>query len=315
MSKIIAVVGATGQQGGGLARAILDDPDGGFTLRALTRDPNSAAAKELAARGAEVVATNVDDEASVREALKGAYGAFFVTAYWEYNDPTREQAQARNLANGAAANNLRHVVWSTLPDTRDHIPLDDDRVPTLQGGYKVPHFDSKAEADEFFREAGVPTTNLSTTFYFDGFLDVMGPVRGEDGTLVLTLPMGESALPGIAAEDIGRVAYAIFQRGEELVGETVSVSGENLTGAQYAAALSKELGEEVVYRPMTLDQVRELPVPGADDIANMFFYYAEHEEFFAGARDPEFVRTLHPGLQDFATWLAANHDKLVAKHS
>jgi uncharacterized protein YbjT (DUF2867 family) len=312
MSKIIAVVGATGQQGGGLARAILDDPDGGFTLRALTRDPNSAAAKELAARGAQVVAANLDDEASVRDALKGAYGAFFVTAYWEYNDVTREQAQARNLANGAAANDLRHVIWSTLPDTRDHIPLDDDRAPTLMGGYKVPHFDSKAEADEYFREAGVPTTFLSTTFYFDGFLDFMRPTRGEDGKLSINLPMGEAALPGIAAEDIGRVAYAILQRGEEFVGRTISVSGENLTGAQYAAALSKELGEEVVYRPSSLAEVRAWPVPGADDFANMFYYYAEHEEFFAGARDPEFVRTIHPGLQDFATFLAANHDKLVS---
>jgi uncharacterized protein YbjT (DUF2867 family) len=312
MSKIIAVVGATGQQGGGLARAILDDADGGFTVRALTRDPNSAAAKELAARGAEVVAANLDDEASVRAALEGAYGAYFVTAYWEYNDVTREQSQARNLATAAAAAGLRHVIWSTLPDTRDHIPLNDDRVPTLMGGYKVPHFDSKAEADEYFREAGVPTTNLSTTFYFDAFLDFMRPARGEDGTLSINLPMGESALPGIAAEDIGRVAYAILQRGTEFVGRTVSISGENLTGAQYAAALSKELGEEVTYRPVSIADVRAWPVPGADDFANMFFYYTEHEEFFAGARDPEFVRTLHPRLQDFATWLAANHDKLAS---
>src|SRR5262245_42651519 len=126
MSKIIAVVGATGQQGGGVARAILDDPDGGFAVRALTRNPGSQAAKDLAARGAEVVATNLDDEASVRAALDGAYGAYFVTSYWEYNDVAREQSQARNLANAAAAAGLRHVVWSTLPDTRDHIPLDDD---------------------------------------------------------------------------------------------------------------------------------------------------------------------------------------------
>src|SRR5262245_1007264 len=167
--KIIAEVGATGQQGGGLTRAILDDPEGGFAVRALTRDPSSDAAKALAARGAEVVAADLDDEASVRAALAGAYGAYFMTAYWEYNDVTREQAQARAMANAAAAAGLRHVAWSTLPDTRDHIPLADTRVPTLLGGYKVPHFDSKAEADDFFREAGVPTTNLSTTFYFEAF--------------------------------------------------------------------------------------------------------------------------------------------------
>jgi len=307
--KIIAVVGATGQQGGGLAAAILDDPDGGFAVRALTRNPDSAAAKALAARGAEVVTTDVDDEASLRAALDGAYGAYFVTAFWEYNDVVREQAQARAMANAAKAAGLRHVIWSTLPDTRDHIAMDDERVPTLHGEYKVPHFDSKAVSDRFFRDAGVPTTFLSTTYYFDSFLEFFRPARGEDGKLALYLPMGDRKLPGIASEDIGRTAYAILQRGTELVGETISISGENLTGDEYAARFSKELGEEVVYRATSLDDVRASGVPGADDIANMFFYYAEHEEYFAGARDPEFVRTLNPRLKDFSTWLAANRDK------
>jgi uncharacterized protein YbjT (DUF2867 family) len=308
--KIIAVVGATGQQGGGLVRAILDDPDGGFAVRALTRDPDSPAARVLAARGAEVVAANLDDETSLRAALAGAYGAYFVTAFWEYNDVAREQSQARNLANAAAAAGVRHAIWSTLPDSRDHIPLSDERVPTLHGAYKVPHFDSKAEADDYFREAGVPTTFLSTTFYFDAFVDFFRPARGEDGKLALNLPMGSAALPGIASEDIGRTAYGILQR-PELVGETVSVSGENLTGEEYAARFTKELGEEVTYRPTSIEDVRAAPVPGADDLANMFFYYTEHEEYFAGARDPEHVRTLNPKLKDFATWLAANRDKFV----
>lgn len=308
--KIIAVVGATGQQGGGLVRAILDDPDGGFAVRALTRNPDSPAAQELADRGAEVVAANLDDETSLRAALAGAYGAYFVTAFWEYNDVAREQSQARNLANAAAAAGVRHAIWSTLPDSRDHIPLSDERVPTLHGAYKVPHFDSKAEADDYFREAGVPTTFLSTTFYFDAFVDFFRPARGEDGKLALNLPMGSAALPGIASEDIGRTAYGILQH-PELVGETVSVSGENLTGEEYAARFTKELGEEVTYRPTSIEDVRAAPVPGADDIANMFFYYTEHEEYFAGARDPEHVRTLNPKLKDFATWLAANREKFV----
>ncbi len=308
--KIIAVVGATGQQGGGVARAILDDPDGGFAVRALTRNPSSPAARELAARGAEVVAADLDDEASVRAALDGAYGAYFVTAFWEYNDTAREQAQARNMANAAKAAGLSHVVWSTLPDTRDHL-ADDDRVPTLQGTYKVPHFDSKAEANRFFTEAGVPTTFLSTTSYFESFIDFFAPTRGEDGKLVLALPMRDRKLSGIAVDDIGRIAYAILRRGTELAGETVSVAGENLTGAEYAERFAKEFGEEVTYQPLDVDVLRSSGAPGADDLANMFFYYAEHEEFFAGVRDPEVVRTLHPELKDFATWLAENRGKFT----
>ncbi|MFL6122818.1 NmrA family NAD(P)-binding protein [Actinophytocola sp.] len=306
--KIIAVVGATGQQGGGLARAILDDPDGGFAVRALTRDPSSPAAAALAARGAEVVAADIDDEASVRAALAGAYGAYFMTAFWEYNDVAREQAQAAAMANAAAAAGLAHVVWSTLPDTRDHVPLSDDRVPTLAGAYTVPHFDSKAEADDYFRTAGVPTTFLSTTFYFEAFLDFFKPVRDPDGVLALHLPMGSAPLPGIAAEDIGRTAYGIFRRGVALVGATVAVSGEVLTGAEYAARFAKELGEEVAYRPMSIADMRALPFPGTDDLANMFFYYTEHADYFAGSRDPRHARELNPRLQDFATWLSAHRD-------
>lgn len=311
MSKVIAVVGATGQQGGGVANAILDDPDGGFSVRALTRNPDSPAAKALAARGAEVVAADLDDEASVRAALDGAYGAYFVTAFWEYNDTAREQSQARNMAAAAKAAGLSHVVWSTLPDTRDHLAADDERVPTLQGTYKVPHFDSKAEANRFFTDAGVPTTFLSTTFYFESFLEYFPPARGADGTLVLALPMRDRKLSGIAVSDIGAVAYAIFRRGTELVGETINVAGENLTGAEYAERFAKEFGEAVTYQPVPVDAVRGSGAPGADDLANMFFYYAEHDAYFAGARDPEAVRALHPGLRDFATWLAENREKFT----
>ncbi len=306
--KIIAVVGATGQQGGGLAHAILDDPNGEFDVSALTRKPDSDAAKALAARGAEVVTADLDDEASLVEALKGAYGAYFVTAVWEYNTVEREQAQARAMAGAAKATGIRHAIWSTLPDTRAYIALDDDRVPTLEGRYKVPHFDGKAEAEAYFTEAGVPTTFLSTTFYFEAFLDFFRPARGDDGKLALALPMGDSRLPGIAAEDIGRTALGVFRRGTELAGRTISISGENLTGQEYAAAFGKELGEEVVYRPMSLDAVRALPFPGTDDLANMFFFYIEYADAFAGARDPEKVRELNPRLQDFATWLSAHRD-------
>jgi uncharacterized protein YbjT (DUF2867 family) len=306
--KIIAVVGATGQQGGGLARAILDDPAGRFALRAITRRPDSEAAQALAARGAEVVTADLDDEESLAKALRGAYGAYFVSAFWEYNDVEREQKQAQAMATAAKTAGLQHVIWSTLPDTRLHLRLDDDRVPTLNGRYKVPHFDGKAEADAFFVEAGVPTTFLSTTFYFESFVDFFRPVRDDDGVLALHLPMGDRKLPAIAAEDIGRTAFGVFERGPELAGRTISISGENLSGEEYAAAFAKELGQDVAYRPISVEAVRAQGFPGADDLANMFFYYAEYENVFAGARDPGAVRELNPRLQDFGTWLAAHHD-------
>ena len=310
--KIIVVVGATGAQGGGLARAILADPDGAFAVRAITRNPESAAAQELAKGGAEVVRADVDDEASLRKALDGAYGAFFVTAFWEYGSVEREQAQALAMARAAKAAGVQHAIWSTLPDTRLDLPIDNDLMPTLQGKYNVPHFDSKGEADSFFTDAGVPTTFLNTTFFFEGFTTGFRPTRADDGKLVITLPMGERKLAGIAAEDIGRTAYGIFKRGDELIGTTVCIAGEHLTGAEYAADFSKVLGEEVVYQPLSFEAFRALGFPGADDIANTFQYYYEFEESFIGARDVRYVRTLNPDLQDFTTWLNLNKEKFAA---
>ncbi len=189
--KIIAVVGATGAQGGGLVRAIMNDPNGGFTVRAITRNANSDKAKELAALGAQVVAGDVDDVASLEKAFAGAYGAFCVTFFWDHFSPEKEMAHARNMAQAAKQAGLQHVIWSTLEDTRLKVPLSDDRMPTLMGKYKVPHFDAKGEANAFFTEAGVPTTLLHTSFYWDNLIHFgMGPKKGPDGKLAITLPDG-----------------------------------------------------------------------------------------------------------------------------
>ena len=158
--KIIAVVGATGAQGGGLVRAILADPNGGFSARAITRNTSSEKAQALAKAGAEVVAADIDNQASLAAALKGAYGAYFVTFFWEHFSPEKEQAEIRTMAAAAKAADLKHVIWSTLEDSRQWIPLSDNRMPTLMGKYKVPHFDAKGESNKFFTEMGVPTTFL-----------------------------------------------------------------------------------------------------------------------------------------------------------
>ena len=176
---IIAVVGATGAQGGGLARAILADAGGGFAVRALTRNAASdKAARQLATLGAEVVEVDIRDEAGLTRAFEGAYGAFLVTNFWEHRSPEQEKQDAATMARAAKAAGLSHVIWSTLEDTREHFPLDDDRIPTLMGSYKVPHFDAKAEADQFFLDAGVPTTLLRTTFFWENLLDHDGAAAG-----------------------------------------------------------------------------------------------------------------------------------------
>jgi len=309
--KIIAVAGATGAQGGGVTRAILADPNGGFAVRALTRDVNSDKAKALAKAGAEVVAANVDDAASMKKAFKGADAAYCVTFFWDHFSPEREKAQAYNMAVAAKDAGLKHVIWSTFEDTRKSIPLSDDRMPTLQGKYKVPHFDSKAEANPYFTEAGLPVTFLLTSFYWDNLIHFgMGPKKGPDGKLAFTLPMGDKKLPGIAASDIGACAYGIFKRGDEFIGKTVGVAGEHLTGAQMAAALAKALGQPVAYNAVTPAAFRSFGFPGADDMGNMFQFKADFEDLYCGNRPLALSRELNPKLQTFAGWLAANKDRI-----
>jgi uncharacterized protein YbjT (DUF2867 family) len=304
--KIIAVVGATGAQGGGLVRAIAAHPDGGFAARALTRDPSSDGAQALAALpNVEVVEADADDETSLERAFAGCHGAFCVTFFWVDFSPAHELAQARNMAAAAKGAGVRHVVWSTLEDTRRFVT--DDRMPTLQERYKVPHFDGKEDADAAFREAGVPTTFLRTAFYWENFIYFgLGPQRGEDGVLAITFPLGSSRLPGIASEDIGKTAYAIFARGDEFVGETVSIAGENLTGLQLAEKLSRALGEEVRYNDIDPDVYRGFGFPAADELGNMFQFKRDFDAEYAGARDVAFVRSLNPELLDFDAWLEAN---------
>ena len=309
--KTIAVVGATGAQGGGLAQAILDDPAGLFQLRALTRKPDSEKGAALAARGAEVVHADLDDPASVRDAFRGAYGAFCVTNFWEHMSPEKELAQAETMARSARDEGVKHVVWSTLEDIRTLVPLEDDRMPTLQGKYKVPHFDAKGEANRIFTDLGVPTTFLVTSFYWENFLYFgMGPKRGPDGVLTLTLPMGDSPLAGIAVEDIGKVAYAIFRAGDRYIGKTVGIAGGHLTGQEMARELTTALGEEVRYNAISAATYRGFGFPGADDLGNMFQAYDEFASEFGGARPVEETRRLNPELQDFRTWLQRNKERI-----
>ena len=307
--KIIAVLGATGAQGGGLARAILADPEGGFAVRALTRDVNSEKAKALAQQGAEVVITDVDDPGSLKKAFAGAYGAFCVTFYWAHSSPEKELAEATSMAEAAKQEGLQHVIWSTLEDTRKWVPLDDNRMPTLMGKYKVPHIDAKGEANGAFTSAGVPVTFLLTSFYWDNLIYFgLGPKKGPDGKLYLTFPMDDKKLPGIASEDIGKCAYGIFKRGHEFIGKKVGIAGEHLTGAEMAAAISKALGQEVHYNAVTPEKYRGFGFPGAEDLGNMFQFKRDFNEYFCGVRSPEFSRSLNPELQTFDAWLAKNKD-------
>jgi len=309
--KIITIFGATGAQGGSLAKAILSDPTSEFSVRAVTRNVNSDKAKELAGLGAEVIAGDVEDPGSVQKALEGAYGAYFVTFFWDHYSPEKEIEQAKVFADTAKKAGIKHAIWSTLEDTREFVPLHDDRMPTLNEKYKVPHFDGKGEANKYFTQAGVPTTFFYPSFYWDNFIYFgAGPKKGTDGKLVLTLPIGNAKMGGIASEDIGKCAYGIFKKGQKLIGKKIGVAGELLTGQQMAEALTKALGQPVVYNKIPAATYRSFGFPGAEDLGNMFQFYEEFESHVNLLREVNFSRELNPQLQSFDQWLG-KHSKLI----
>ncbi len=309
--RIIAVLGATGAQGGGLVRAILNDPSGEFAARAITRDVNSDPARALAALGAEVVVGDVDDEASLQRAFTGVHGAYCVTFFWAHFSPAKELAEAGAMARAARGAGVKHVIWSTLEDTRNWVPLSDSRMPTLQEKYKVPHFDAKGEANSLFSAAGVPVTFLHTSFYWENLITFgMGPRKGAEGKLVFALPLGQRKFPSIAVEDIGRCAHGIFQRGAEFVGRSVGIAGAHLTGEEMAAALGRAFGQLVSYYAMPFDEYRKLGFPGADDLGNMFQFNHDFADDFCGRRSLEFSHSVNPALQSFDAWLAVNKARI-----
>jgi hypothetical protein len=314
--RIIAVIGATGSQGGSLCDAILADPEASFACRAITRTPGSAVARALAARGVEVVAADLDDEASLVDAFTGAHGVFGVTNYPEVFSVEREQLQATHIATAAQAARSAHVIWSTLDDTSQWLSIDDPRMPTLFGKYKCPHSDSKGQIDHVFTDRALPVTFLLTCFYWDNFYKYgWGPRKKADGTYTLDFPIGKARMPGIAIEDIGKCTYALFKRPTEYISQRVGISGEHLSGAEMAEKCSKGLGITCTFDPVSPEAYRRLDFPGADDLGNMFQIFDEYEQQYTASRSVELSRSLAPTLMNFDGWLEKHRGKLSLETS
>ena len=193
--KVIAVLGSTGSQGGGLCHSLFDHPTKGeFACRAITRDPTKAKAQELKSKGAEIVRADIDDVASLAEAFDGAHGVFAVTNFWEHQSAEREKQQALNIAIAAEQASVKHVLWSTLEDTRQFMSPSDTRMPLLQGNYRVPHLDCKNESNKYFND--LPTTYLITSFFWENMFNVTIHYNPIDADTFRTFP-----IPG--AEEIG----------------------------------------------------------------------------------------------------------------
>ena len=298
MAKVITVFGATGGQGGPIARALLTTK--GFKVRAVTRNPDSEKAKALKEAGAEVVKANLDDISSVDAALQGAYGAFVVTNYWELIQKGPEAAyaaeiqQGKSLADAAVRAGLKHYVYSSLDPIKDKI------------GKACPHFDTKAEVEKYVVKCGVPYSIVRYPFYFDNFAGMMAPQKQEDGTFSITLPM-DGPMHGLGLSNAGPILSTIFSNPEEYLGKAVKMAGDKITISEYAAIISRVTGKTVKYNQVPVEVFAKFPFPGADDTAVMFEYYSVgHPEY-----DVELTRKINPNTQTFGQWAEQNRVALL----
>lgn len=292
--RMIAVVGGTGLQGGGVVSALL--ARGEFTVRALSRDPTKAAGKALAARGVEVVKADLLDPSSLAKAFKGAYGAFVVTNYWDPKQAPRETEIGTAAVKAARAAGVEHLVWSTLPD-----------VEKLTGGrLKVAHFTGKAHVDAVVKGAGFSRhTFVQCAFYFQNFLTMLAPQPLPSGGRGWAVPM-DPALRVIDAVDpteAGRAVAAAFGAGDKLAdGSVLAVSGGRYSWNDFAAEFSA-LGDHVK-AVQVAPEVYDGFYPGAHEMREMFQYFAEHT-YFGPKRDERIAaaNALVPGgFTGFADW-------------
>lgn len=290
---IILVTGATGAQGGSVARHLLGR--GTFAVRALTRTPASDKAKALRAAGAEVVQGDLEDIMALRAAMDGCYGVFGVTNYWEHFDG--EYRQGRNLVDAVAASKIEHFVFSTLPFAKK----------ISKGVLEVAHLDVKGRLEEYARAKPTPATFIHVAFYYENFLSYFPPRRRNSGDYAFGFPQGETPLAAVSVQDVGGVVAAMLEQREAWLGKTLAVVGDDQPPSRYANIMARILGRPIVYSHIPREIFAAFEFPGAPDLANMF----EFNRIFIPSRqgDLGLSRELYPEIQSFETWLRANAER------
>ncbi len=248
----VLVVGATGTQGGAVARSLLAK---GHAVRALTRTPDSEEAQGLREMGAEVVEGDLSDPDSLDRAARGADALFGVTV--PYGGFDAEVAQGRAIVDLVSRAGLRHLVFSS--------------VASADRDTGIPHFESKARTEEAIDEAGIPATVIAPVFFMDNYLHDGDLRRGlENGQYLMPMPP-DRALQQIAADDIGAMAAFAFENRDHLLGARIEIAGDELTGEEVARKLSRALGHEVRYQEMPIETLREQNA----EYATMFEWFVE----------------------------------------
>ncbi|GAA1070684.1 NmrA/HSCARG family protein [Tsukamurella spumae] len=279
-TKTIAVIGATGQQGGAVVDALLER--GTVAVRALVRDPLSEKAKALASRGVELVTGDLTESATIDAVLEGADAAFAMTTPSFTEGAGIEIVTGKAIADAAQRTGLPHLVYSS--------------VGGAERSTGIEHFESKRRVEEYIESLGLHATFVRPVYFMENLL-AMG-VSVEDGTVVVRQPLPDGIpLQMVSVRDIGRVAASILLDGTAFEGKSIEIAGDELTGTQIAAAFGAAAGLASRYEALPLAAVAEM-----GDTAVMFDWFAKLPAYradFAGTRE------LSPGTLDLAQWIKA----------
>lgn len=250
-SNVILITGATGQQGGAVARELLAK---GAKVRAMTRHPESPKALELKKLGAEIVQGDLDDPASVERALKGVWGAFAVQNTWEAG-VEREEEQGKRFAQLAKKAGVHHFVYAS--------------VQSADKKTGIPHFDNKSRVEDVVRSLGFPSYAIvRPVFFMENWASPWFLPGIQEGTLAVGLPAG-TKLQMISVKDIGKYGAQAFLRHAELNGREIDIAGDEMTMPEVAKVLSQAMGREVRFVPLPIEEVRKF----SDDFATMLEWF------------------------------------------
>lgn len=280
----VLVIGATGQQGGGAARALLKR---GWPVRALVRDPAKPAARQLRDAGASLATGDLDDRASVQAAMRSAHGVFLALTMMSgpritLEGVAAEQRRGKAVAELAREAGIAHLVYSSIRGA-------DQRTG-------IPHLESKARIEEHIAALRLPATILRPVTFMDNFASFNRPtVQGRE--LVISLALRpQTPLSLIATRDIGEFAAIAFDRPGRFIGQHVEIAGDYLTGPAIAAVFARVCGMPSRFRQVPIEQLRAFD----EEVAKMFEWADTRE-----ASEPDFaaLRAEHPGLMTLETWL------------
>ncbi|MEI9943195.1 MAG: NmrA/HSCARG family protein [Chitinophagaceae bacterium] len=290
---IILVTGATGAQGGSVARVLLRSNK--FAVRIFTRNAASSKALQLKFAGAEIAEGDLEDIESIKRALENVYGVFGVTDYWEHFE--NEYKLGKNLIDAVAQSEVKHLVFSSLANYNK----------LSKGEFSVPQYDTKALMESYIKDLQLPASFIHASFYYENFLDVFHLQKDEYDSFWFGFPQGDGKLATVSAEDIGGIVSSIFNHPDQYIGRTMQAVGSDLTCEEYAFTIAEVLNHDVYYKHIPRDEYAAYEIPHAEETANTF----EVQRLYITERLFDMIESyaLNPSMLEFKKWVIKNKEK------